>query len=65
MVRNVLGLQSLEVWARLRFRRVKAIPVVDPDGRLVGMVPQSDLIAALYVGCAMKEAAVSPGEEAC
>lgn len=41
------------------------IPVVDPDGRLVGMVTQSDLIAALYVGFAMKEEAVNPGEDAC
>jgi CBS domain-containing membrane protein len=30
------------------------IPVVDGDARLVGMVTQSDLIAALYTGGAMK-----------
>lgn len=30
------------------------IPVVDADARLVGMVTQSDLIAALYTGDAMK-----------
>ncbi|NDP48150.1 MAG: HPP family protein [Sulfuriferula multivorans] len=41
------------------------IPVVDSSGRLVGMVTQSDLIAALYVGFAMKEEAVSPEEEVC
>jgi len=30
------------------------VPVVDADARLVGMVTQSDLIAALYTGDAMK-----------
>lgn len=31
------------------------IPVVDEKSRLVGMVTQTDLIAALYTGCSMKE----------
>ncbi len=31
------------------------IPVVDGDGRLAGMVTQSDLIAALYAGFVMKD----------
>lgn len=33
------------------------IPVVDAKGRLAGMVTQTDLIAALYTGYVMKEAA--------
>jgi len=31
------------------------IPVVEDDGRLAGMVTQTDLIAALYCGCITKE----------
>jgi CBS domain-containing membrane protein len=38
------------------------IPVVDASGKLAGMVTQSDLIAALYVGSAMKEEVISSRE---
>lgn len=33
------------------------IPIVDPQGRLVGVVTQSDLIAALFAGYALERAA--------
>ena len=37
-------------------RGVHQVPVVDGDDRLVGMVTQSDMVAALYAGSVMRTA---------
>lgn len=44
----------VELVPMLSDRGLHHIPVVDADARLVGMVTQSDLIAALFTGDAMK-----------
>jgi len=41
------GTPLQEAWALLRERRIKALPVVDRVSRLVGIITQSDLVAAL------------------
>jgi len=41
------GTPLQEAWALLRERRIKALPVADRVLRVVGIVTQSDLVAAL------------------
>ncbi len=56
MSRDVVGVAPSatvpEIWARMRAHRIKAVPVLDPDGRLVGIVTQTDLMEQAGWGAA-------------
>lgn len=41
------GTAPQDAWALLRRRHIKALPVIDSEQRLAGIITQSDLVAAL------------------